>query len=71
MYDAVRFGAQRIGHGVAALQDDDVLATVKAKDVLLEFCPKSNLQTKAIESLDSLDLQRLLKENIAFFNQYR
>ncbi|EPQ9626513.1 adenosine deaminase [Staphylococcus pseudintermedius] len=66
VYDAVRFGAQRIGHGVAALQDDDVLATVKAKDVLLEFCPKSNLQTKAIKSLDSLDLQRLLKENIAF-----
>ncbi|ELH0986049.1 adenosine deaminase [Staphylococcus pseudintermedius] len=66
VYDAVRFGAQRIGHGVAALQDDDVLATVKAKDVLLEFCPKSNLQTKAIKSLDSFDLQRLLKENIAF-----
>lgn len=66
VYDAVRFGAQRIGHGVAALQDEDVLATVKAKDVLLEFCPKSNLQTKAIKSLDSLDLQRLLKENIAF-----
>lgn len=66
VYDAVRFGAQRIGHGVAAFKDDDVLAAVKAQDVLLEFCPQSNLQTKAIESLERLDLQRLLKENIAF-----
>lgn len=51
---------------MAAFKDDDVRAAVKAQDVLLEFCPQSNLQTKAIESLESLDLQHLLKGNIAF-----
>lgn len=66
VYDAVKFGVTRIGHGVAALQDEAVLKWVKQHNVLLEFCPKSNLQTKAIDQLAYLDLQKLLREDIAF-----
>ncbi|MBC7728324.1 MAG: adenosine deaminase family protein [Microbacteriaceae bacterium] len=56
--DAVRLGAQRIGHGVrlADLIADDaatraMLAELKARGTHLEICPTSNLHTGAAASL--------------------
>src|SRR5699024_2190462 len=55
-----------IGHGVAANLDEAILNEVKAKDVLLEICPKSNLKTKAIETLSQINIPYLLKNDIPF-----
>lgn len=35
---------ERIGHGVTALQDKKLLAELKARDILIEVCPWSNIQ---------------------------
>ncbi|AKS70170.1 adenosine deaminase [Staphylococcus schleiferi] len=66
VYDAIQYGARRIGHGVAIFQDEQALSWVKEQDVLLEFCPNSNLQTKAIDTLATLDLPKLMEQEVAF-----
>ncbi len=64
--ESIRLGAKRIGHGVAINQDEVALQEVKAQNILLEMCPKSNIQTKAIQDLSDLNLPYLLQEEIPF-----
>jgi adenosine deaminase len=44
-------GAERIGHGVRAMEDLSVLDLLVKHNATLEMCPTSNLQTGAISSL--------------------
>lgn len=48
---AITLGAERIGHGVSLFEDADLLEEVKAAQILLEICPKSNYHTKAVASI--------------------
>lgn len=53
VWDAVRLlGAERIGHGVSAAGDADLLAHLAEAGITLEVCPTSNVATGAVESLD-------------------
>lgn len=45
---AVEFGAQRIGHGVAAVQDPACMELLAERGTILECCFTSNLQTRAV-----------------------
>lgn len=54
---ALDFGAARIGHGVRAIEDKDLLSRLANNHILLEVCPKSESQTKAIPSLEALPLK--------------
>src|SRR5262249_55213738 len=38
----------RIGHGILAARDPDLMATLRDADITLEICPTSNLLTKAL-----------------------
>ena len=50
--DAVEIlGAERIGHGIAAVADDAVMAVLIERGVALEVCPTSNLRTGALAGL--------------------
>lgn len=40
--DAVRLGASRIGHGVSAPQDPEIMKTLAEKNIMVEVCPTSN-----------------------------
>ena len=42
----------RIGHGVNAWQDPDVVEQLIEREVLLEICPTSNWLTQCVESVD-------------------
>lgn len=44
-------GADRIGHGVRAMEDLSVMDLLIKHDITLEMCPTSNLQTGAISGL--------------------
>ena len=50
-------GAHRIGHGCRLREDGDLLHYVIDHRVPLECCPSSNLQTGAVESLESHPLR--------------
>jgi adenosine deaminase len=46
-----RLGAERIGHGIRAREDLGVMDLLKKKQITLEICPTSNLQTGLIPKL--------------------
>ena len=63
--DAINIlGAKRIGHGIAILKDKEAFNLVKDKNIVLEMCPKSNVQTKAIEKYEHHPIKKFLNEEI-------
>jgi adenosine deaminase len=44
----------RIGHGILAARDVDLMAALRDADITLEICPTSNLLTKALSDEDAL-----------------
>lgn len=44
-------GAMRIGHGVRAAQDPALLERIRREGIVLEMCPTSNIQTRAVDTL--------------------
>jgi adenosine deaminase len=44
----------RIGHGILAAQDPELMDQIRDTDVVLEICPTSNLLTKALETEDAV-----------------
>ena len=57
--------AERIGHGIHIIHDDDVMALVRANDVALEVCPTSNWLTSAVPSTADHPIRRLMEKEIA------
>lgn len=47
---AMQLGAKRVGHGIHANESLETQVLLKDKEVLLEMCPTSNVQTNAIET---------------------
>jgi len=54
------FQAQRIGHGVHALENSEVVRLLMERNIALEVCPTSNLQTGAVRSLSHHPLPDML-----------
>jgi adenosine deaminase len=44
----------RIGHGILAARDPELMETLRATEIVLEICPTSNLLTKALESEEAV-----------------
>ncbi|MFN7686012.1 MAG: adenosine deaminase [Oligoflexia bacterium] len=57
-------GAQRIGHGIAAIQDPQLLQVLCERDICLEVCPTSNWLTRVVPSLNEHPLPRLLRAGV-------
>ncbi|MHC5247351.1 adenosine deaminase [Enterococcus sp. LJL90] len=49
--ESIQLGAKRIGHGVAIKDDVAAQDFCREQQVLIELCPTSNLQTKAVASI--------------------
>jgi len=54
-------GAQRIGHGVHLEEDESLYALVRERQVALEMCPTSNVQTRATRSLADHPIDRYMR----------
>ncbi|MEH1125822.1 adenosine deaminase [Micromonospora sp. CPCC 206061] len=62
IWDAIReLGAERIGHGISAVQDPSLLAYLAEHRIPLEVCPTSNVRTRAVASIEQHPL-RLLRD---------
>ncbi|WP_432477035.1 adenosine deaminase [Nocardioides sp. GXQ0305] len=65
VWEACRLlGAERIGHGISAAQDDDLLAHLAAEGITLEVCPSSNVATRAVERLEDHPLADLVAAGV-------
>ena len=54
-------GAERIGHGVRVLEDDNVAQLAKERDTAFEVCMTSNYQSGVIPALDVHPLSAMLE----------
>lgn len=55
-----QLGARRIGHGIRAVDDPELMAYLRDRDVTLELCPTSNVRLGLCASLREHPLPRLL-----------
>ncbi|WP_460022977.1 adenosine deaminase family protein [Lactovum odontotermitis] len=58
----------RIGHGIASVHDEQLMAYLAAHNIILETCPSSNLQTLAVKNLEEMksNYQILLENGVPF-----
>ena len=59
-----RLGALRIGHGVRARENPAVLELIRERGIPLEFCPTSNIQTKAVAGWDDYPIREYIRSGI-------
>jgi len=57
-------GADRIGHGCSAIQDEALLARLARDRILVECCPTSNYQTGAVKPGEPHPIFRFLERGI-------
>lgn len=57
-------GAERIGHGIAAAKDPELMDLLREKRIGLECCLTSNVQTSTVASFEDHPLKRFLQEGI-------
>jgi adenosine deaminase len=57
-------GAERLGHGIRVLDDEDLVAEVAALGIPLEVCPHSNVLLGLVPSLAEHPLPRLLEAGL-------
>jgi aminodeoxyfutalosine deaminase len=57
-------GADRIRHGIRAVEDPSLLSELAGRGVVLDVCPTSNLRTKVVASLADHPLPTLLRAGV-------
>jgi aminodeoxyfutalosine deaminase len=65
VWDALReLGAERIGHGITAAQDPELLAYLAEHRIPLEISPTSNVRTRAVASVDEHPLPAIVAAGV-------
>ncbi|OUZ12392.1 adenosine deaminase [Aeromicrobium sp. PE09-221] len=65
IWDAVRhLRAERIGHGITAAEDPELLAHLTENHIVLEVCPTSNVRTRSTPSLDEHPLPAIVAAGV-------
>ena len=62
--DALRFGAGRIGHGVHAAEDEELMDVLQKEQICLECCPTSNVQTKAVAHIEEHPIKYFMEKGL-------
>lgn len=65
IYEAVtNLGATRVGHGVRLKESSSILEMVVSRQIPLEMCPISNIQTKAVSGWDTYPIREYYDRGI-------
>ena len=64
VWAALRLGAERIGHGIAAARDQELMRHLRAHDIPLEICLTSNLVTGVVKRLEDHPVRRLFDAGV-------
>lgn len=64
VWAALEIGAERIGHGIAAVRDARLLAHLREQDIPLEICITSNVRTGVVQSLSEHPVRALYDSGV-------
>lgn len=64
MQEALDLGTKRIGHGVRCLESEQLVHELVDRNITLECCATSNLNTKVFKNIDSYPIRKLLSRKI-------
>ncbi|GAA0371331.1 adenosine deaminase [Micromonospora gifhornensis] len=65
VWDALReLGAERIGHGISAAQDPELLKYLAERQIPMEVCPTSNVRTRAVPAIEEHPLPLLVEAGL-------
>lgn len=65
IWDAVALGVERIAHGVTVADDPELIKMILARDMTLDLCPTSNVQTGVVSSLRFHPLGQLHRAGVS------
>ncbi len=57
-------GVERVGHGISAVEDPELMEKLCREDIPLEVCPTSNIRLGAVADLPSHPFDRLLRAGV-------
>jgi len=60
----VNLGAERIGHGVRVMEDENVVALARERGTIFEVCVTSNYQSGVVRSLPAHPLPKMMAEGL-------
>ena len=63
--EVLAFGVRRIAHGVTTAEDAELMAQVRERDVTLDLCPTSNVQSGAVAELAAHPLAALHRAGVS------
>jgi adenosine deaminase/aminodeoxyfutalosine deaminase len=64
IWAALALGAERIGHGIAAVRDEALMRHLREHDIPLEICITSNLVTGVVQRIEDHPVRRLFEAGV-------
>jgi adenosine deaminase len=66
IWDAVKhLNVERIGHGIAANRDPELMNFLLKRGITIEMCPVSNLRTRVVPSLEKHPIRAFLERGLS------
>jgi aminodeoxyfutalosine deaminase len=65
IWEAIRnLGAERIGHGIACVDDPELMAYLRETQLPLEICPTSNICTRQVPDITAHPLPKMVEDGL-------